>query len=81
MAIIRLTAAIEFKVDTSDNAHELGKELEDRINSSLNVIIPNLRYTRSIETGTVQFSHQIIGRRIKIENIEKNKADGAERED
>lgn len=70
MATVRVTTTVECKVAESDEAHELGKELENRLHTAINALIPNLRHARSIQSGTVKFSMEIEGRRLKIQVVE-----------
>lgn len=70
MAIVRIITTVECQVAESDDAHELGKELENRLHSAINALIPNLRHVRAIKAGTVKFGMEIDGRRLKIQVIE-----------
>ena len=70
MATVRIMTTVECQVGESNDAHELGKELESRLYTALNALIPNLRHARSIQSGTVKFSMEIIGRRLKIQVAE-----------
>jgi hypothetical protein len=79
MATVRVTTTVECQVAKSDDAHELGKELENRLHTTLNALIPNLRHARVIQSGTVKFSMEIEGRRLKIQVVDAgNQAAGIE---
>ena len=80
MAVVRVITTIECKVAEPDDAHELGKELENRLNTAINALIPNLRHARSIQSGTVKFSLEIEGRRLKIQVLADGEAAGVEPE-
>lgn len=66
MASVKITTTIECEVGTPDNAHTLGQELEERLHSSISSLLPTLRNSRYIQSGTIHFSLEIRGRSIRI---------------
>jgi len=69
--IVKVTSTIECKVVSSNDAHALGQELEKRLVSAINSLIPNLRHAQQIQEGVVTLSMEIRGRRLTIKNNKK----------
>lgn len=67
--LVKVTAAIECQVVSSDDAHSLGQELENRLATAINSLIPNLRHAQQIQKGVVKLSMEIQGRRLTILNV------------
>jgi hypothetical protein len=66
--LVKVTATIECQVAASEDAHALGQELETRLVTSINGLIPNLRHAQQIQKGVVRLSMEIQGRRLTIQN-------------
>lgn len=62
----QLKMVIDCDVNQENDAHSLGRELEDRIRNYLTQQIPNLRNIQALKSGTITFSLTIRGRRIRI---------------
>jgi hypothetical protein len=73
MASVKIETTISCEVDTSEEAHQLGKELEDRLHASITQLLPNLRYSECINTGTIRFKLEIEGRRVTISSTQEKK--------
>ena len=65
---VKVTVSIECTVSSSDDAHNLGQELENRLVAVINNLIPNLRFAQQIQEGCVNLSMRIDGRRLRIQN-------------
>lgn len=66
MASVKVKTTIDCQVATPDDAHNLGQELEERLYTAINALIPNLRHSRFIQSGTICFALEIQGRRVNI---------------
>jgi hypothetical protein len=66
--LVKVTATVECQVASSDDAHSLGQELENRLVTAINSLIPNLRHAQQIQKGVVRLSMEIQGRRLTIQN-------------
>jgi len=66
----QLQTTIDCEVTEENDAHNLGRELEDRIRAFLTQQFPNLRNIQALKSGTINFSLTIRGRRIRITNGE-----------
>jgi hypothetical protein len=66
MASVTIQTTVDCQVGTSEEAHQLGRELEDRLYAAINQLLPNLRYAESIQTGTIRFRLEINGRQVTI---------------
>ena len=66
--LVKVTSTIECQVASSDDAHSLGQELENRLVTAINNLIPNLRHAQQIQKGVVRLTMEIQGRRLTIRN-------------
>lgn len=66
MASVKVTTTIDCQVATPNDAHNLGKEIEERLYTAINAMMPNLRHSRFIQAGAIRFSLEIQGRRVNI---------------
>jgi len=66
MPSVKVVTTMEFKTESSEEAWQLGKELENRLNSAIEALMPNLRYVSVIKDGNLSFDMSIQGRRIRI---------------
>ena len=66
MPTVKIVTTMEFKTDTSEEAWQLGRELENRLNSSIEAMMPNLRHVSTIKEGSLSFDMAIQGRRVRI---------------
>jgi hypothetical protein len=75
---VTATAVITFEIASSDDAHALGQELENRLVQSLNTLIPNLRNRQQIQSGEANISVKVEGRtlRIRRQNQEQLQVEG-----
>jgi hypothetical protein len=71
MASVKIETVVSCKVSTSEEAHQLGKELEDRLHSTITQLLPNLRYAESIQSGDISFRLEIEGRKVTIRSTQK----------
>jgi len=67
--IVNVTTTIECQVQTSNDAHSLGQELENRLVQAVSALLPNLRHAQQIQEGSVQISMKVSGRRLRIQNL------------
>lgn len=73
MAKVMIQTTIDCEVNSSEAAHQLGRELEDRLHSVITQLLPNLRYAENIRDGSIRFHLEITGRRVNISAPEKAK--------
>jgi len=66
MPTVKVITTMEFQTDTSEQAWQLGRELENRLNSAIEALMPNLRYVSVIKEGDLRFDMSITGRRVRI---------------
>lgn len=71
---IQLQTIIDCEVNEEDDAHNLGRELKDRIRNYLTQLIPNLRNIQTLKSGTISFNLTVRGQRIRITNSESGAA-------
>lgn len=72
---VKVTASIACQVAQSSDAHALGQELENRLVTAINNLIPNLRNAQQIQRGDVFLSMEINGRRLRIQNTQNSGSD------
>lgn len=66
MAGVRLHTIIDCETRDSAQAHALGQELEERINTYLINQLPNVRHSQAIQSGSITFKLEIRGRQVRI---------------
>tara|TARA_Y100001935_G_C16979544_1_gene348095 strand:+ start:179 stop:433 length:255 start_codon:yes stop_codon:yes gene_type:complete len=70
---VTATAVVTFEIPGSDDAHALGQELENRLVSNFNALIPNLRNAQQIQSGEVKISVRVEGRTLRIRRPERDR--------
>ncbi len=78
---VKVTASIDCRVANSEDAHALGQEIEDRLVTAINSLVPNLRHAQQIQEGVVALSMEVNGRRLRIQNAtgqDRLRVEGAE---
>jgi hypothetical protein len=78
MPRLTLTTVVQCVVNETREAHELAKELETQLHTAIENILPRLPHARFIRDGSVKFSMEIEGRRLRIQ---VNENEGPDLED